>query len=76
MRLKNFVAGAIITDNIIENCGVYDYEFDRGEKNGEGVYVGTSSKQVNKDVVLIFCTSHVLTVWYIPPQKEVFFTIQ
>lgn len=34
-----------ITDNTISNCGVYDYVFDEGGKNGEGIYIGTSSNQ-------------------------------
>ena len=46
MRLKNFVTGASISDNTIQNCGIWDYQFARGEKNGEGIYIGTSSKQV------------------------------
>ncbi|CAM9513141.1 unnamed protein product, partial [Ascophyllum nodosum] len=45
VRLKNFVTGASISDNTIQNCGIWDYQFARGEKNGEGIYIGTSSKQ-------------------------------
>lgn len=46
MRLKNFVTNAELTDNVIEYCGVYDFRFDLdGGKNGEAIYVGTSSTQ-------------------------------
>lgn len=48
VRLKDFVVNAEITDNDIENCGVHDYMFDSGDKNGEGVYIGTSSTQVKR----------------------------
>ena len=37
---------AVITGNDIQNCGIHDYQFDTGDKNGEGVYIGTSSTQV------------------------------
>ena len=37
---------AVITGNDIKNCGIHDYEFHTGGKNGEGVYIGTSSNQV------------------------------
>lgn len=46
MRLKNNVTGAIIHRNVIETCGVWDYQFDQGGTNGEGIYIGTSSNQV------------------------------
>lgn len=47
VRLKDFVVNANITGNTIQNCGIYDYEFLSNEKNGEGVYIGTSSTQVD-----------------------------
>lgn len=46
MRLKNFVVGADISNNEISNCGVRDFVFGNSGKNGEGIYVGTSSTQV------------------------------
>ena len=50
VRLKNFVINANITDNTIQHCGLYDFEFAGNSttsgKNGEGIYVGTSSNQV------------------------------
>ncbi|CAM9238301.1 unnamed protein product, partial [Sphacelaria rigidula] len=46
VRLRNFVTNAELSDNVIEYCGVYDYRFGDGEeKNGEAIYVGTSSTQ-------------------------------
>jgi len=50
VRLKNFVVGAEISNNVIEDCGVTDYVYGSGdsEKNGEGIYVGTSSTQVRR----------------------------
>ncbi len=50
VRLKGFVVNALITNNTISNCGIHDYEFESDEKNGEGVYIGTSSNQVRTDV--------------------------
>ena len=49
MRLKDFVTGSIISNNTIQTCGVYDYQLGEGEKNGEGIYIGTSSNQVPLD---------------------------
>ncbi|CAN0465717.1 unnamed protein product, partial [Hapterophycus canaliculatus] len=46
VRLKDFVINAAIMGNTIEKCGIHDYEFESGDKNGEGVYIGTSSTQV------------------------------
>ncbi|CAM9223101.1 unnamed protein product [Pylaiella littoralis] len=46
VRLKNYVVGAIISDNVIEYCGVRDFVYGNEGENGEGIYVGTSSKQV------------------------------
>lgn len=33
----DFVTYAEIYNNELSDCGVYDYVFDAGEKNGEGV---------------------------------------
>ena len=57
VRLKNFVTGAIIINNVIENCGVYDYELGEGEKNGEGVYIGTADNQVLETSLDVFWPS-------------------
>ncbi|CAM9776684.1 unnamed protein product, partial [Laminaria digitata] len=47
VRLRDFVTFADIDGNSILNCGLYDFVFDDGDdgKNGEGIYIGTSSKQ-------------------------------
>ncbi|CAM9624720.1 unnamed protein product, partial [Discosporangium mesarthrocarpum] len=47
IRLKYFVTHADIQDNQITNCGVQDFVFTTGAqgKNGEGIYIGTSSLQ-------------------------------
>ena len=49
VRLKNFVVNAEITGNTIIDCGVHDYVFgsDPGDKNGEGIYIGTSINLVS-----------------------------
>lgn len=45
IRLRYFVQGANIHDNTIRNCGIYDFVFATGGKNGEGIYIGTSAEQ-------------------------------
>ncbi|CAM9939140.1 unnamed protein product [Ectocarpus sp. 6 AP-2014] len=45
VRLKDSVVNAQVMGNTISNCGVHDYMFNSGDKNGEGVYIGTSSTQ-------------------------------
>ena len=45
IRLRYFVRYAAIHHNSIRNCGMYDFVFDDGGKNGEGIYIGTSSNQ-------------------------------
>lgn len=45
IRLRYFVQNANIHHNTITNCGRYDFVFGAGGKNGEGIYIGTSSNQ-------------------------------
>ncbi|CAB1115742.1 unnamed protein product [Ectocarpus sp. CCAP 1310/34] len=45
VRLKSFIVGAVISDNVIQDCGVRDFVYGNSGKNGEGIYVGTSSTQ-------------------------------
>lgn len=45
VRLRYLVTRADVADNHIGPCGVYDFRFDDGGKNGEGVYVGTAPEQ-------------------------------
>ncbi|MDX1657464.1 MAG: right-handed parallel beta-helix repeat-containing protein [Nitriliruptorales bacterium] len=36
-----------IANNVITNVGVYDFQFAGGGKNGEGIYIGTSPRQLD-----------------------------
>lgn len=45
VRFRFNVSYSSIKDSSISNCGVHDFQFDKGGKNGEGVYVGTSINQ-------------------------------
>jgi hypothetical protein len=45
IRLRYFVQKANIHHNNIQKCGRYDFKFDENGKNGEGIYIGTSSEQ-------------------------------
>ena len=47
VRLRYFAQNNEIAFNKILNCGVEDFKFDGGGKNGEGVYVGTAPEQLN-----------------------------
>ncbi|CAM9797922.1 unnamed protein product, partial [Ectocarpus sp. 13 AM-2016] len=45
IRMRNFVTNAVIQNNDIENCGIYDFRFQFDGKIGEAIYIGTSSNQ-------------------------------
>lgn len=45
VRLRNWVTNSVITNNVIEDCGIYDFRFRFDGKIGEAIYVGTSSNQ-------------------------------
>ena len=45
VRLRYLVSGALLEGNDIGPCGVFDFRFGGGGKNGEGVYVGTAPEQ-------------------------------
>lgn len=47
--MKNFVINSEITGNTISDCGVHAFVFgsDPENKNGEGIYIGTSLNQVS-----------------------------
>jgi hypothetical protein len=49
IRLRYYVTEANIHHNEITDCGFYDFVFDKGGKNGEGIYIGTSSEQWDDD---------------------------
>lgn len=45
IRLRYFATKIEIAYNTIIRCGVRDFVFNQGGKNGEGIYIGTSNKQ-------------------------------
>ncbi len=47
IRLRYFAVENEISHSTIENCGVYDFRFKDGGKNGEGIYIGTAPEQRN-----------------------------
>ncbi|MEZ4712364.1 MAG: extracellular solute-binding protein [Caldilineaceae bacterium] len=47
VRLRYFAQHNEIAYSTFETCGLLDYTFDDGGKNGEAIYIGTSSKQWN-----------------------------
>lgn len=46
IRLRYFARKNEVVNNLIENCGVEDFKFDGGGKNGEGIYIGTAPEQL------------------------------
>jgi hypothetical protein len=46
VRLRYFARKNEIAENEIANCGVHDFRFRAGGKNGEGVYIGTAPEQL------------------------------
>lgn len=45
LRLRYFVQNSDIGYSNFDSCGVYDFRFAAGTKNGEAIYIGTSFKQ-------------------------------
>ncbi|MEK7551651.1 MAG: DUF1565 domain-containing protein [Patescibacteria group bacterium] len=45
VRLRYFVVGSEVSYNTIGPCGVFDFKFESDNKNGEGIYLGTSADQ-------------------------------
>lgn len=45
LRVRYLVTGAEISGNTITDCGVADFKFGGGGKNGEGIYLGTAPEQ-------------------------------
>ncbi|MFF2008404.1 DUF1565 domain-containing protein [Streptomyces sp. NPDC058195] len=45
LRVRYLVTGADIAGNTIAHCGVNDFVFGGGGKNGEGIYLGTAPEQ-------------------------------
>ena len=49
VRLKYFAHHNEIAHSRIRNCGVWDFKFNQGGKNGEGVYIGTAPEQLDRN---------------------------
>ncbi len=47
LRLRYQAHDNEVSKSIIKNCGVYDFKFSDGGKNGEGIYVGTAPEQLS-----------------------------
>ncbi len=45
VRLRYNVTHTEVSNSTIRSCGAYDFTFNDGGKNGEGVYVGTAPEQ-------------------------------
>ena len=48
LRLRYQAVRNEVAYSTFERCGVHDFRFKDGGKNGEGVYIGTSPKQLGK----------------------------
>lgn len=46
LRLKYFAHHNEVGNSRFENCGVNDFQLQRGKKNGEAIYIGTAPEQV------------------------------
>lgn len=45
VRLRYFAQRNEIAGSVFRTCGLYDFKFDEGGKNGEGIYIGTAPEQ-------------------------------
>ncbi|HUS26574.1 MAG TPA: right-handed parallel beta-helix repeat-containing protein [Nevskiaceae bacterium] len=45
VRMRYFAQENQISHNTIRNCGIWDFRFHDGGKNGEGIYIGTAPEQ-------------------------------
>lgn len=48
VRLRYLAEDAEVAGNRIGPCGIYDFKFNGGGKDGEGVYIGTSPEQLGQ----------------------------
>jgi hypothetical protein len=48
LRLRYHAQNNEVAHSNFQNCGVHDFRFKDGGKNGEGIYIGTSPKQLGK----------------------------
>lgn len=46
VRLRYFAVNNEISNTTVRNCGIYDFKFNEGGKNGEGIYIGTAPEQL------------------------------
>lgn len=46
IRLRYFAKHNEISHSTIRNCGIFDFRFADGGKNGEGIYIGTAPEQL------------------------------
>lgn len=51
IRLRYQARHNEVAHSTIQNCGIYDFVFDGGGKNGEGIYIGTAPEQLGKNGV-------------------------
>lgn len=47
LRLRYLVQYSEIANNSFSECGVHDFVFNDGGKNGEAIYIGTAPEQLN-----------------------------
>jgi hypothetical protein len=45
VRLRYFAERNEIANSVFRVCGLYDFKFDEGGKNGEAIYIGTAPEQ-------------------------------
>jgi hypothetical protein len=46
VRMRYFAKNNEISNSVIRNCGIHDFRFGDGGKNGEGIYIGTAPEQL------------------------------
>lgn len=49
VRLRYFAQNNEFAFNTVSRCGVHDFAFKNGGKNGEGIYIGTAPEQTGDD---------------------------
>jgi hypothetical protein len=48
MRMRYFAQKNEVSHSRFERCGVYDFRFNAGGKNGEAIYIGTAPEQLGR----------------------------
>jgi hypothetical protein len=49
VRLRYQAQRNEVARSTIQNCGIYDFVYDGGGKNGEGIYIGTAPEQLGRN---------------------------